>query len=351
MGKINVYAKWDLKENKWIMPRKELYGRCFAVAGYTGIINNISEKVNYIIIGAGTRVEDHSKDFSNINEKKLRIDTVINHYSRKNGNYCIRAFLMDADAPIIEDAKLLAEYVDALAVLPTTNSINIIGLSKSSDMNFYMPRFFKEMESFRKTNMFNIAPPYTGTRLASPLLFYPDVKKFIVSKLGDTMLASLVYNSLIKVYEGVSSNSHMDYDIAIPGGIPKEKYNFYDESFIKNIFSNENIQAIKNLNSFKNIITGIDKDTWKEAIRTGNFTGLGLCLLDDIFFENKSDGMVYVDAQREVENVLDIKSHVLKSTHHDVNSNTRAFREVLGIVDDTLEENEEKKIFYKSRNN
>lgn len=351
MGKINVYAKWDLNENEWVMPTTNQYGRSFALAGYEQIINNISEKVNYIIIGAGTRVEDHSKDFRNINEKKLRIDTVLNHYSKKNGNYCVRAFLMDADAPIIEDAKLLAEYVDALAVLPTTNSINIIGLSKSSDMNFYMPRFFKEINSFRKTNMFNIAPPYTGTRLASPLLFYSDVKNLIISKFGDNKLGTLVYNNLIKVYENISSNSHMDYDIAIPGGIPKEKFNLYDENFIKNIFSNDNVQAIKNLNSFKNIITGIDKNTWKEALRTGNFYGLGLCLLDDIFFENKSDGMVYVDAQREVESILNLKSHVLKSTHHDVNSNTRAFKEVLRIVDDTIEESEEKKVFYKSRNN
>ena len=51
--------------------------------------------------------------------------------------------------------------------------------------------------------------------------------------------------------------------------------------------------------------------------------------------------MVYTSSQRKVEDVLDIKSYSIKS-HHDVNSNIRAFNEVLGIVDDTIDEFDDK---------
>ena len=340
MGTIEIIAKYDLTNKTWnFNPNVTEYGRSFAFANYEKIINNEQDKIDYIIIDQGSRVENHSKDFQNIKEREVKIDNVISHYKKNNGNYVIKLFLMDADAPIIEDAKLFAHYIDNLALLPTTNSINIIGLSKCSIMNFYIPNFFQNSQSFKKTNMYNIAAPYTGTKLASPLIFYPEIKKLINSKIGDNIVSNRIYKELISFYEGISSNSHMDYDIAIPNGIPQNKYNTYDEKFIKNVFCTDNIEAIKRLRTFKNFITGIDRNTLKEAIRTMNITGVGLCILDDLFFDNKSDGMVYTDSQREVEKFLNIRSNVLKSTHHDVNSNTRAFNEVLWVVDDTIEGN------------
>lgn len=347
MGKVNVVAKYDLNKAKWnFNPLREEYGRCFSFVNYERIINNYEEKIDYIIIDQGSRVEDHSKDFINVSERKVRIDNVINHYKRKNGNYDIRLFLMDADAPIIEDALLFARYIDDLSILPTTNSINIIGLSKCSVMNFYVPRFFKCAQSFSKTNMYNIASPYTGTKLASPLIFYPEVKSLITSKIGDNLLSEKIYSGLIGFYEIISSNSHMDYDIAVPNGVPQNKYNVYDEKFIENVFCSDNVSAVEKLKVFKNFVTGIDNSTLKEAMRTGNVVGIGLCLLDDLFFENRSDGMVYTEAQKEVEKHLNIKSDVLRSTHHDVNSNIRAFNEVLSVVDDTIDE---EKVFTRKR--
>ena len=72
-----------------------------------------------------------------------------------------------------------------------------------------------------------------------------------------------------------------------------------------------------------------------------NMIGIGLCILNELFFEKKSDGMVYTDSQREVEKFLNITSQTLKYTHHDVNSNVRAFNEVLLTVDDTIEQNKQ----------
>ena len=235
-----------------------------------------------------------------------------------------------------------------------TNSIslgkfvpNIITLSVY--FSYLSFTFFSNSNTYNKTNIFNIATPYNGTKLASPLIFYPEVKKVILSKIHNEKLADLIYIKLISMYEGISSNSHMDYDIAIPGGIPDSKKNVYDESLIKNIFSTNNIDAIKKLNSFKNFLTGIDQNTLKEAITMMNLTGIGLCILNDVFFNKQSDGMVYISSQKKVDNVLDIKSCKLVSAHHDVASNTRVINDVLHVVDDVIDEFNQTSIRVKKR--
>lgn len=344
MGKIKVFGKWDLEKSIWIKnPSLDISGRSFAIASYDKIINH-DDKINYIIFAHGSRVEDHSKNFTEIKEKAAGMNNILNHYSHCNDNYDVQLFLMDADAPIIEDAKLFAHYIDSLAALPTTNSINIIGLSKCSIMSFYVPRFFTNPATFHKTNIYNVAAPYEGTKLASPLVFYPEVKTLISNKIGNEKISNLIYEQIINIYEGISSNSHMDYDIAIPGGIPESKKAVYDESFIKGVFSSNNVESIKKLNSFKNFLTGIDANTLGEAIRTMNVTGIGLCILNDMFFNKQSDGMVYIDSQRKVDDVLDTKSYQLISAHHDVSSNARVMDDVLDIVDNTIDEFNEKNV-------
>lgn len=216
-------------------------------------------------------------------------------------------------------------------------------------MSFYTPQFFRNIETFEMTNIYNVAAPYEGTKLASPLVFYPEIEDFVKEISPSNKLAKFISNELVHFYESISSNSHMDYDIAIPGGIPESKKDCYDKEFIKNVFSDSNTQAIRKLSNFKNFLTGTDKNTLKEAMKTRNVVGVGLCLLDKYFFESKSDGMVYTSSQRIVEDILEIKSHKLESTHHDVNSNIKAMNEVLKIVDETIEETDEKKIYLKAR--
>lgn len=346
MGVINVYGKWDLNRCDW---NEEFNhndrGRAFAIAKYEEIINDEYGLIDYVILAYGTRVEDHSRDYINIKDSINGIDKVINYFKNRNKNVIIELFLMDADAPIIEDARKIASYIDNLAILSTTNSINLVGLSKCGAMSFNVPKYFKTVSSFNKTNIYTIASPFTGTKLASPGIFYPEVKKKIISIFGDNKMANLVYNNLISVYEGVSSNSHMDYDIAMLGGISGDKLKLYDDSLIKNMFSKDNLDAIQRISSYRNLITEIDDRTFGEAVRTLNFNGIGLCILNDMFFDGKSDGMVYVSAQREVENYFEnigFKSDVLISSHHDVASNNRVFNDVLYIVDDTIDEYNDK---------
>ena len=352
MGIITSYGKWNLDKNEWCyLPEHREIGRSFAFADYEKIINNENSSIDYVILAYGTRVEDDSKDFINIKESKRGIDKVISYFKKLNKNIVIKLFLMDADAPIMEDAKMLAMYIDNLSLLTSTNSVNLLGLSKGGAMSFNVPKYFKKKSSFEKTNIYTIATPFTGTKLASPGIFYPEVKKLIVSKFGNNKLSNMVYNSIISVYEGISSNSHMDYDIAMLGGIPEDKLNLYDDSLIKNMFSNENVDAISRISNYRNLVTGIDNKTLGEAIRTMNFTGIAMCILNELFFDGKSDGMVMVDAQREIElqvGMDGLKSDILTSAHHDVGSNDRVFNNVLHIVDDTIDEHNDK-ISYKVR--
>ena len=46
-----------------------------------------------------------------------------------------------------------------------------------------------------------------------------------------------------QIYEYLCSNSHMDYDIAVPGEIPQERRYLYDSTFIRDIFEKKNIDA------------------------------------------------------------------------------------------------------------
>ena len=346
MGTIETLGKWNLETSTWIKSVKnEDRGRSSAIGTYEDIITTPNEPIHYILIALGSRVEDHSRDFFNIKETEISVNKFISYFSNKNKNVAIRTFLMDADAPIREDAKIISQYIDNLSKQDQIASINLLGVSKCGTMSFYVPKYFERLSSFTKTNIFTIASPWDGTKMASPKIFYPEVKRLIKSKFGNTKLADTIYNGLISIYEGVSSNSHMDYDIAIQNGVPKEKEHVYDETFIKNIFNDDNKSAIQRINSYHNLITGIDEKTIKEAILTGNVTGIGLCILHELFFEEQSDGLVKTSSQHLVEEHIPkekIKTHHLYSTHHSVIGTDRALNDIMFVVNDTIDEQVDK---------
>lgn len=333
MGKINIIGKWNLEKKQWIKPKNEEYGKSFSYATYDTIINDENDNhINYIIIANGTRLEQHTKDSEKINEKELLIDYVIKNLQNKNENFEIISIFMDSDAPLIEEAKVFSEFIDAISIQPTTSSINIISVSKCGTMSFYTPNFFKNEESYQKTSIYNIAVPYKGTKFASPFIIFDEVKSFLNAKLGNTKLSKKSYLALLKLYKETCSNSHMDYDIAIPGGVPIEYQNQYDKNYIKNIFSEENLEAIKKLNQFKNYTTEIDEKTFIEALFSLNLKGMGLCIFDQFFFHGKSDGLTSLHSQKTVESVLNIESNHLKSMHHDVTSIPKVYDIILNEI-------------------
>lgn len=333
MGKINIIGKWNLQKKKWTTPKNEEYGKSFSYATYNTIINDENDNhINYIIIANGTRLEQHTKDNEKINEKELLINHVIKKLQNKNENFEIISIFMDSDAPLIEEAKIFSKFIDTLSIQETTSSINIISVSKCGTMSFYTPSFFKNEESFQKTSIHNVAVPYTGTKFASPYIIFDEVKSFLNAKLGRNKLSRKSYLALLKLYKETCSNSHMDYDIALPGGVPIEYHSQYDKNYIKNIFSKENIDAIKKINQFKNYTTEIDEKTFIEALLSLNFKGIGLCLADEFFFHGKSDGLTSLHSQKTVESVLNIKSNHLKSIHHDVTSIPKVYDIILNEI-------------------
>jgi len=341
-GVVETLAKYDSEKNVWRTPISNYeIGRSFSFATYDIIKNNDTDEFNYIIIARGSRLENHSKNFGEVKDTKAGVDKMIDYLKTRKNNYVVKFFLMDADAPIKEDALFLAKYVDTLAFNPKVKTINLIGLSKCGTMNFYVPKYFNNINSFKKTNIYTIAAPFEGTKMASPKFVYRDIRNIITSKLGDNELSNIVSNKIVSIYEGISSNSHMDYDIAMPNGVPDNKLEFYDSSFIKDMFSKDNLEAIKKVKLYKNFVTGIDDKTLKEAIKTCNFNGIGLCILDDLIFNKTSDGMVTVETQKKVESYIDTKSHKLESAHHDVMTNKRVVNDICYVVDEVINEQEE----------
>ena len=344
MGTINIIGKWNLKENKWSKPKSNEYGKSFSYATYKPILNDPNNnQINYIIIANGTRLEQHSKDFKTIDEKELRIDYVQKYLEKQKENYQIISLFMDSDAPIIEESKLFSSHIDSLAQNENTKSINIISVSKCGTMSFYVPRYFQNEESFEKTSLHNIAVPYQGTKFASPFVIFNEVKSFLNAKLGKNELSKQSYLALLKMYKNICSNSHMDYDIALPGGVPIEYNHQYDRSFIRNIFSKENIESIKKVHLFKNYTTEIDEKTFLEALFSLNLKGMGLCLFDEFFFHGKSDGLTSLHSQKSVEQALNIKSSHLKSMHHDVTSIPKVYDVLLKDIDESIQNLRQKK--------
>ena len=300
MGVIHVFNKYNLNTGTWDIASNNDRFRSFAMADYRPIINSETKDINYIIFSYGVRVEDYSKDSINIKDKCGAVSRIAEYFAKNNNNnnFRIKFVFLDADAPLVEQSKKLASYIDELAKDLNVKSVNLLGHSKCGAMNVYVPAYFNNLRSFAITNIYNVSTPYRGTLMASPAYFYPELKDLIISKLGDNIFSNSIYKNAIKFYESISSNSHMDYDIAKYEGIPEDKYDRYDEGFIGNLLSDQNIYALKHINSFHNITTKLDENALRYAYRTGDVVTIGLHLLDKQFFNGESDGLVNVKDQR-----------------------------------------------------
>lgn len=346
MGNIEVIGKYNLDDNKWTFGNNDNNDISLAVANYESIRNNDSTKYDYIIYCYGSRVENHSKDAYNIKEKQAYVNNIINYFKSKNHNIIIKFVMLDKDAPLKEDGIILANYINNICNRDDCNSVNILGYSKSGVMFFNMIKYI-DINNRGKINLYDIATPYLGTKMASPKFIYNDIKLFIDRHIPNKTLATNVYSWLIKFYEGISSNSHMDYDISLPNGIPDNKLKNYDENLIKNLMHNDNIDAIKSINRFQNFTTGIDDSTLKRALITGNYIGVGMCIINDLFMNKSSDGFVPLSSEDIIPQYFDTKNINLKGAHHLFISDNEYYNDVLYQINKNLEEDSEKKLLKK----
>lgn len=174
MGVIHVISKY--KDGDWKIANNDERGRSLAIANYRPIIHNDSADFHYVIISYGSRVEDYSKDTIYIKDTKAQIMKIKKYFAtQSNSNIYLKFLMLDADAPLIEQVKQLASYIDDCSKDEHVKSLHILGQSKCGVMNMYLPRYFNNPRSFEITNIYNLSTPYVGTLLASPLVFYPMV--------------------------------------------------------------------------------------------------------------------------------------------------------------------------------
>lgn len=341
MGNIEYLGKWNKELNTWQKAKDSEYGKSLAMASFDFLDVPAQD---YFIIIHGSRVENRTKDYNKIKDNELGINKINNFFMKNNQNVNIKLYLLDNDAPLIKDAEFLAHYIDALANKPTTKTINILAHSKGGALAFYTPSFFKNPQSFKKTNIFTSATPFKGTKMATPSILYSQIKEILTSHLKNEFLVNYVYNFIIKAYENTSSNSHMDYDIGLPikNNIDLDNYDF---NFINNILNNHNIETINKLNSYHNFVTGFGNQKFYEVCKSGSMTGIGLYIMDDLLFDKLSDGMI-ISSTQTIEN---FSNHTLAHCHHDIFSQPIAMGQILTIVNDTISEQHDKDQFILSR--
>ena len=130
----------------------------------------------------------------------------------------------------------------------------------------------------------------------------------------------------------------MDNDIALPG-YSSDKY---DPTYIAGMFDQENIEAMKKLRYYRNFVTGIDECTLFDSLRRGDFTGVGMYLIDKFFMDEKTDGFVETKSQESVEKHMDVRTTCLKSRTHCYLSHDDDLGLLLDTVSDLLDEHKDK---------
>ena len=320
MSNIKPIQKWDLKRECWRQVETlEDKKKALSVVPLGNIIHRENEPFNYIIIADGYRVENVSKDASTVSKRRKDLSNVLRYFEGKKENYYIELLLIDNDAPLSEESRAFALYIDNLANHPSARTINYVGFSKCGVIGLDMLKYFKNPQTFSKTRVYSVSSPYRGTIFASPKAFIAETRKIIVAKLGDNALSTKVADALEKKYRRVLSNSHMDLDIAIRGGVPDDMFACYDPRFLKDIFSEANIAHAKKVSHYQNICTRVDSSTLKNAIRYGNLESLGLCIVNDVLMGGNSDGIVSYESQSAIEDHFDDEhksSVIIPSTHN-----------------------------------
>lgn len=338
-GKVKHLSKYDKNDKKWRECRTVYEnGRCASIVEYRPIIKETEDGINYVIVAYNTTLEVISENYDVVSGRELSMDKIYEHFNKENDNYSVQLFLMDADAPIREDASKLAEYIDMISLNPKTKSINLIGISECGAMSFYVPRFFKAEDSYKKTNIYTVGTPFNGTITYSPKRIYELIKDRIISRFGDTPFSEVLQKRMISLYKSMLVSSHRYHDVAVMGGIPSDKLDFYDASFIMGMFTKENLLAIRKLRSYKNFVLQLNSKVVIETVKKHNKLSLKYCLMDSVLFGgNSSDGIVPINSQESVKEYLGdiVTSEVLYSTHN-VLENETALNQVLAVVSDTI---------------
>lgn len=334
MGKIDIIGKYSDKTKNWNYDIQNLK-TSLAIADYEPIINNSSQKFDYIIYCYGSRVENHSKDGYNIKPKEAHVNNIIDYFKKTNHNIIVKFIMLDKDTTLKNNSLFLSNYINYLCDNNNCNSINIIGYSKSGVMFFDMMKYINQ-RNYKKINLYNVATPYLGTKMASPKIIYNDVRRYIENNILDEVLTNKIYNKIVKCYEKLTSDSHIYYDVASANGVPDNKLDKYDPTLIQNIFCDDNLNAISKINRFSNYVTGINDNTLKRAKKTFDIKGIGMCLLDEKLMYRNSDGFVHIVSEEAVSKYFDLENIYIRGAHHDFMGDKLYCNQLLDDIDENI---------------
>jgi hypothetical protein len=309
MTNIKNIAKYNLENGGFNNSNLDNKGLSIAVDKVVYDENDTS--YDYIILVNGNRAMDVTKDGVHPFGVRDYVKRICDYLKNKKRNYVVEHILLDNDAPLMEEAKIIASHVDLLSQDENVNTVNLIGHSKGGTIMFNIPKFLKNTKSLEKTSITTTATPFRGCLLASPKIFLEHVKKVVYGQLPPN-IAKYTYEALVNYYKNLSSDSHMDNDIALPG----YESDHYDPNFIAGMFDPINIRAMQKIRFFQNYVTWIDDYTIVDSLRRGDFTSVGMCLLDKFFMSEVTDGFVETKSQQSVSNHMEVKTNNFKSRTH-----------------------------------
>lgn len=291
----------------------------------------------YIIFANGYRVKDIALDGINIRGNNNFAERIVNYFKKKKKNVVVIHILVDSDAPLDLESRMIARKVEELAKKDTVRSISLIGHSKCGVMFFNMPKYFRNSTTFEKSSIYTSAAPFQGCLIATPKLFLHQVKQAIFQKLPKP-INELTYNALRNYYHSSSSNSHMDNDIALPGSIIDR----YDPNFIRRTFDRINIEAIKKVRHFHNFITGVDENSLVKALKRRDYTSVGLCLMDRFFMDETTDGFIESRSQESISSFIEVPTHRINSATHNYLVHDDELIIILDTINQNIEEDRER---------
>lgn len=314
----------------------------------TVISDEYNDHVDYIIISHGNRVKAVTHDGDHPYYERDYSKKVAEYFEGKGKNVIIKSILLDFDAPLILETKMLAKYIDHIAKKENVDTISVIGHSKCGAMAFNLPKFFMEEESYEKTSITTIATPFLGCFIASKSEFLAKAKEIVRYHISNPYYAEQVYKALCSIYEFINpGSSHMNNDIALAG----YKSDNYDPSFIADMFDIRNINAINKVRKYRNFTTGpMDDAILRKYLQLGDFQSVGMYFIDKYFIPKPSDGFVEEESQYEVEkHIEDFSSIKIPKTSHYFLTHKKDREEVLYYVNNDIDEYKRRKKEEKSK--
>ncbi len=352
--------KYSLEENKWEEATRNNAGKAFSVVKYSTEFgkqaNNTNSDFEYFILLDGMRPENYSKTGTSFDGNNgWGIKNYLNDLENKNSRIKALTILVDKDAPLEEQSRLLAHKVNKLKNMEHCKGINILGISKCGTMTVSMLKYLQN-SNLDKLHVVSAEAPYLGTIYASPNLLYakadetlkkiPEnmIKRFIpflqqirprtkqTQSLNDKLSPAKILTNL---HWNVFSQSHMDYDISSLGedGVPNQHLDRYDENYLKDLFNEQTLAKLRQVD-FTNVTTYCTKKTLENSIKSLNATGVLLYVSNNVLFDETSDGMVSLRSCRYIEEVckqhnIPISALKLNDGHHAISSDKTMVKKIM----------------------